>query len=217
MTLIKFPFPLLERWGISTDICLGRVSRISETSNREHLEAPLTLWAPLASWHSLGASASSDTQTSLLTWYSEFYSSSFSWDLESWRSVCVCSVAQLCLTLGNLMPGASVHGISQARILGWVSISFSRDSSWPRDRNHISCIGRQTLPLSHQGSIYMCIIFWRYIYPEYQCRIYSIFNLAHIYKHQHLHIFIDVQYICVYICKSESCSVVFNFLQPHGL
>ena len=32
-----------------------------------------------------------------------------------------------------LPPGSSVHGISQARILRWVAISFSRGSSWPRD------------------------------------------------------------------------------------
>ena len=42
-------------------------------------------------------------------------------------------VAQLCLTLCDLMdctlPGSSVHGISQARILEWVAISFSRVSS----------------------------------------------------------------------------------------
>ena len=37
-------------------------------------------------------------------------------------------------------PGSSVHGISQARILEWVSFSFSRGSSQPRDRTHVSCI-----------------------------------------------------------------------------
>ena len=36
--------------------------------------------------------------------------------------------------------GSSVHGISQARILEWVANSFSRGSSWPRDRTCISCI-----------------------------------------------------------------------------
>ena len=30
-------------------------------------------------------------------------------------------------------PGSSAHGISQARILEWVAISFSRGSSWPRE------------------------------------------------------------------------------------
>ena len=35
---------------------------------------------------------------------------------------------------------SSVLRISQARILEWVAISFSRGSSWPRDQTHISCI-----------------------------------------------------------------------------
>ena len=45
-------------------------------------------------------------------------------------------------------PGSSIHRISQARILEWVAIPFSRGSSWPRDRtgvSWISCIGRQIL------------------------------------------------------------------------
>ena len=37
-------------------------------------------------------------------------------------------------------PGSSVHGISQARILEWVAISFSRESSRPRDRTWVCCI-----------------------------------------------------------------------------
>ena len=43
------------------------------------------------------------------------------------------------------LPGSSVHGITQARILEWVAISFSRGSSWPRDQTHISCTSRWTL------------------------------------------------------------------------
>ena len=47
--------------------------------------------------------------------------------------LCVCvKVSQLCLTLHDPMdcslPGSSVHGISQARILDWVAITFSRAS-----------------------------------------------------------------------------------------
>ena len=38
------------------------------------------------------------------------------------------------------LPGSSVYGIFQARILEWVAISFSRDSSQPRDWTHVSCI-----------------------------------------------------------------------------
>ena len=48
---------------------------------------------------------------------------------------CGCLVAKLCLTLCNLMdcslPGSSVHGILQGRMLEWVLISFSGGSSRP--------------------------------------------------------------------------------------
>ena len=58
-------------------------------------------------------------------------------------------VTQSCPTLWDSMdcslPGSSVHGIFQARILEWVAISSSRGSSWPRDWTWVSCIGRQVL------------------------------------------------------------------------
>ena len=38
------------------------------------------------------------------------------------------------------LPGTSIHGISQARILEWVAMSFCRRSSWPGDWIRISCI-----------------------------------------------------------------------------
>ena len=53
-------------------------------------------------------------------------------------------VAQSCPTLYDPMdcslPGFSVHGIFQARVLEWGAISFSRGSSLPRDQTQISCI-----------------------------------------------------------------------------
>ena len=57
----------------------------------------------------------------------------------------LCLVAKLCLTdscspMDCNPPGSSVHGISQARILEWVAISFSRDTSQSRDQTYISCI-----------------------------------------------------------------------------
>ena len=49
--------------------------------------------------------------------------------------MCVLSVGQSCPTLCDPMdcspPGFSVHGISQARILEWVAISFSKASCQP--------------------------------------------------------------------------------------
>ena len=56
----------------------------------------------------------------------------------------------LCSPINCSLPGSSVHGILQARILEWVVIPSPRGSSQPRDWIHISCIDRQVL--YHLGS-----------------------------------------------------------------
>ena len=59
--------------------------------------------------------------------------------------------ATLCDPMNCSLPGSSVHGISQARILECVAISFSKGSFWPRDQIQVSCIWQvDSLPLSHQ-------------------------------------------------------------------
>ena len=61
----------------------------------------------------------------------------------------MCLVTKSCLTVWDPMgcspPGSSVRGIFQARILEWIAISFSRGSSQPMDRTHVSCIDRWIL------------------------------------------------------------------------
>ena len=53
-------------------------------------------------------------------------------------------VAQLCLTFCGPMdyslPGSSVHGLFQARIVEWVASPFHRGSSWPGNQIWVSCI-----------------------------------------------------------------------------
>ena len=70
---------------------------------------------------------------------------------------CYCLVAKWCLTLCNPMgcslPGSSVRGSSQARILEWVAISFSRGIFPTQELNR--CLLHcqvNSLPLSRQGS-----------------------------------------------------------------
>ena len=50
---------------------------------------------------------------------------------------------QLCPTLCDptdcSLPGSSVRGILQARILEWVAMPFPRGSSWPMDWTQVSC------------------------------------------------------------------------------
>ena len=71
-----------------------------------------------------------------------FFSGPYPFELQNHRSRW--EVAQSCPTLCNPMdcgpPGSSVHGIFQAWILEWVTVSFSRGSSWPRDRTWVSRI-----------------------------------------------------------------------------
>ena len=56
------------------------------------------------------------------------------------HALCAQSCPTLCDPLDCTLPGSSVHGIFQARILKWVVISSSRVSSRPRNRTRISCI-----------------------------------------------------------------------------
>ena len=94
--------------------------------------------------------------------------------------VCVC--AQWCSTHCNSMdcslPGSSICGIFQARILEWVAISSSRGSSWPRNQIRVFCVSR----IGRQ-SLYHCTT-WEAPYMAYS-QIYAKFR-AHC-KHPHEH------------------------------
>ena len=49
------------------------------------------------------------------------------------------------------LPGSSVHGILQARILEWVAISFSRGSSQTSNQTQVSCLQADSLLTELQG------------------------------------------------------------------
>ena len=72
---------------------------------------------------------------------------------------------QLCLTLCNPMdyspPGPSVYGILQKRMLEWVAMSSSRESSLEilRDQIHVSYVIDNALHLHHQKKRKMSIQF----------------------------------------------------------
>ena len=82
----------------------------------------------------------------------------------------------------------SVHGISQARILEWTTISLSSGSSKSRDWTHVSCTGRRIL--------YHCIT-WE----------------AHTETHIYMNIYI---YIYIYICVCVYTYIHFNALQTNA-
>ena len=59
--------------------------------------------------------------------------------------LCAQSHLTACILVDCSLLGSSLRGISLVTILEWVSISFSRGSSQPRDWTHIFCLGRQIL------------------------------------------------------------------------
>ena len=81
---------------------------------------------------------------------------------EHWGA-CACTQPQshptICNPIDRNLPGSSVHGILQARILEWIVMPFSRGSSWPSDWTHISyisCISRRVL--YHSYHLSACIL-----------------------------------------------------------
>ena len=75
--------------------------------------------------------------------------------LNNFHTLLCGAVSQSCMTLCDPMdcslPGSSIRGIFQARLLEWVAMPSSKESSRPRDRiqvSYASCIGRQILATS---------------------------------------------------------------------
>ena len=68
-------------------------------------------------------------------------------------------VAQSCLTLSDLMacslPGSSVHGIFQARVLEWGAIAFSKSGlKTPIQRQFSLELARCSNSISHSNKLY---------------------------------------------------------------
>ena len=102
---------------------------------------PLTIWLPTF----MPYFKPRDTQTTVLIHFYHFV-------LETWICyACLLSYFSCvwpCDPMVHSLPGSSVHGILQARILGWVAMPSSRGSFSPRDRtcvSYASCIGRWIL------------------------------------------------------------------------
>ena len=78
-------------------------------------------------------------------------------------------VTQSCPTLCDPMEysllGSFIHGIFQARILGWVVISFSRGSSQPRDRTRVSCIAGRlfTAWATRESGEFIVLVYIKYL------------------------------------------------------
>ena len=80
------------------------------------------------------------------------------------------------------MPSSSVHGISQARILEWVAISFSRGSSQPRDRTWVFCIPGRFLTIwatSEALDFSSCFVFLQSLRPVTLVEVWAGLTFSH--------------------------------------
>ena len=109
------------------------------------------VYSAVVGWNSLWLSMIPSWLTMFLSSTMFFLSalSTYFWwrDVEAsiYKSACLHAKSlQSCPTLCNPVDcspqGSSVCNILLARILKWVAITFSRGSSWPRDRTRLFCI-----------------------------------------------------------------------------
>ena len=99
--------------------------------------------------------------------------------------VCVCArvrmCAQSCLTLCDPMdcssPGSFVHGVLQERILKWIAISFSRESSWPSNQIRLSCISRDHIV----HTVFKLFFFFNIPPMSFFLKIFFYFNFFHLF------------------------------------
>ena len=118
--------------------------------------------------------------------------------------VCPQSCLTLCDPKDCSPPGFSVHGILPARILERVAISFSRGSSWPRDRTPVlclSCTGRHILYHNATRKLLYTISVYVYTHTHKLCCYIICIHSIH---HTHIYIYI---YIYIYIWPTiiQSC------------
>ena len=120
----------------------------------------------------------------------------------------------LCDPVDHSLPGSSVHGILQARMLEWFAISFFKGSYQPRGQTSISYfywIGEQVLwPLVPPGIVvqfhlftYGCLVFSvSFIEDKYiiEDNISSWFSLGRLYVSRHLFISFRLSNLLAYNC-----------------
>ena len=92
------------------------------------------------------------------------------------------------------LPGSSVYGFLQARILEWVAISFFKGSSQPRDQTCVSCIAGGFFIAEPLGK-----------------PLWSTFQLVYMYVCMHAYTQETLIYMYMHMCMS---GLILMFVQP---
>ena len=96
--------------------------------------------------------------------------------MQEWKKVKSLSRVRLCDPMDCSLPGSSVYGIFQARVLEWVTISFSRGWIFPTQGSNLGLprcrqtLYRQSLggedPLEKRMATHSSILGWRIPWTE---------------------------------------------------
>ena len=85
-----------------------------------------------------------------------------------------------CNPIEGSLPGFSVHGILQERILEWVAISSSRGFSRARDWTHISCTaGRFFTACKPTPSLWWLLISYLFLMRSQRQRVFTCWIWSH--------------------------------------
>ena len=124
------------------------------------------------------------------------------------------SCPPLCDLMDCRLASSSVHGILQARILGWIAISYFRGSSQPRGQTHVSCIsciaGRF---FTTEPPVYTYSIVIRLFVFFFKGWLYCLIALNHSSGFP-LYICLSVLSVCLYDIQTQHGSLGYNSLAP---
>ena len=122
------------------------------------------------------------------------------------------------------LPGSSVHGVSQAGILEWVAIFFSRGFSWPRDWTHVSCLAGGFFTTESSGKLSFFFIMLIKTFSQIKIFIYK--SLCTLESHMRsgslsVHLLMCLQWLQFsvdnYLLSNEYKSLKVPLIQIHGL
>ena len=100
------------------------------------------------------------TSPSMLLQVANFHSFLWLSNISSCESESVsCSVmSDFCNPMDYSLPGSSVQGILQTRLLEWIAIPFSRESFWPGVEPRSPALQADSLPSEPQGNpVFHCM------------------------------------------------------------
>ena len=121
------------------------------------------------------------------------------------------------------LPGSSIPGISQAGILEWVAIFFSRVFSWPRDWTHVSCLAGGFFTTESPGKLSFFFIMLIKTFPQLKFLFMSLCTPENHMRSGSLsvHLLTCLQWlqfsIDKYLLSNEYKSLKVPLIQIHGL